>query len=124
MKLTFLQLVGGYNAMKEIIAEKKQLPIKLSLAIARNIRLIEPEIKTFEKAQLEIFKEFGKPIPPTKDLPERYNFEGESRVLAEKKLEELYNTEIELLVQQVNISDAGETFQADQMLSLEWMFIE
>lgn len=122
IKLT--QLIAGYSVLAEILNNKEdKVPTKFAYALARNIRLMEPEIKTYEGSRMAIFKDLGKHIEKTESTPEQWEA-GDNLTEISSRLNDLLSEEVELNLHQLKLEDAGETIIPAHMLALDWMFIE
>lgn len=110
MNIKLIEVMNSYNTMANIVMNKEvRTSVKLAYAIARNMRLMEPEVRLFDEKRKEIIGDVD-----IKDVkPEQ-----------EKQIADLLNSEIELSLQKVKLSDAGETFSPSDMLYLFWMFTE
>jgi hypothetical protein len=116
MKLTLKQLNEGFPALVNI-GEDKTLSTRLKYDIARNMRLIQPDINAYEKSRVELIRtkygvqegEEGEYKVPTK------NIEG-----LVKELEELQSVEVDLDIHILS-QEAFANASANQMFLLDWM---
>jgi hypothetical protein len=124
MKLKVSQIADGYRTLANIVSNKEdRIPTKLAYAVARNVRILEPEIKTFEEKRLGIFKELGKRIENAEDGSEQWSA-GDNEGKISKEVITLLDTEIDVNIHVLRLEDAGEFFNANDMLMLDWMFTE
>jgi len=115
MKLKLSQLIEATPALARLGAEK--CSGKMVYNISRNIRLIEPELKEYEKVRISLVEtKYGEK-----------NVDGEMAVPQAKikaflkELEELQAEEVELDIRQVTLSEDFSISPIDLYL-LDWMF--
>lgn len=120
MKLTNLQMDAFLSTASKI--SDRQLPIKLSYAIAKNVRLIEVEIKEYKAALAKVFEKYGE----EKDgrfVIDMTNEEGVNEF--RKVTEELSSMESEVNVYTLPISAVdGVDLSVSEMSALDIMFTE
>jgi len=120
LKLTNLQMDAFLSTASKI--SDRQLPIKLSYAIAKNVRLIEVEIKEYKAALAKVFEKYGE----EKDgrfVIDMTNEEGVNEF--RKVTEELSSMESEVNVYTLPISAVdGVDLSVSEMSALDIMFTE
>mgnify|MGYP007056328404 FL=1 len=89
-----------FSGLQTIAANTEmQLPAKVAFAIARNIKVLTPIVEDIETARIHIGETYG-------ILTEQgYNVPSVSQEVANKELLALANTEVEVPIVKIKISD-------------------
>lgn len=114
MKIKLSDIVNSVTALSKLGEEK--LPIKLSYSIQRNIRLLQPELKSFEDARLNLIKDCGIKLPD-----ENWQVQPDHMKEFIEKIEELVSVEIELDIHKISMNE-NINISANDLLLLSWMF--
>lgn len=107
----------------------KQLPVKVSYAIAKNINSIKKELKIFEDEKMKIIKEFAikdeSGNPKVKD--NKFIFPEGKEDECNEKYNELLDIEVEFDVRTVDINElinSNLSFAPNELLELDFMLVE
>jgi hypothetical protein len=115
MKLKLSTIINSREALQEVL--KKELPIKISFRIQKNLRLIEPEFIQYEEFRSKLIKEkYGE------ESGEEGNWVVKPVTMRGfiKELDELTSEEIELDIIKVTLPDDFKITPTNAYL-LEWM---
>lgn len=127
IKITNRQLENKINILRKLSDMK--LPVKVSYAIAKNIKEIEKELNIFLEEKMKLIKEYalkdehGNP----KVENNQYIFPSGKEDECNSKYTELLEIEIELNIRKVNAEDlinSDVEFTANELLELEFMLNE
>ncbi|MBN1050314.1 hypothetical protein [Clostridium botulinum] len=107
----------------------KQLPVKCSYSIAKNIEIINSELKIFEKEKMKIINEYTEKDEngENKVLNNRFVFIEDKEEECNKKYNELLDIEIELNLRKININDlinSNINFTPGELVDLDFMITE
>ena len=122
MKLTNEQVCDSYVALSNLKNSKKLLPIKVSYAIIRNIKLLQPIVESVDMVKLDIFSKYG-----TQDTnsPGSYDIPPENVVIVNDQLRELSATENEVNIITIKLDTLdGYELTVDEMDALYFMIEE
>lgn len=123
MKLKVSQLMDGYMVLKKFALDKEvRLPTKLTHAIIRNLRIVEPEAVEFEKVRGNLLKDLGEFIE-AKDGVDAHWENPDKLESVTSSINEYLTTEVDVNIHRVRLENAGDTFNPNDMLFLDWMFI-
>lgn len=107
----------------------KQLPVKVSYAIARNINSINKELKIFEDEKMKIIKEYAikdeHGDPKVED--NKFVFIEGKEDESNEKYNELLDIEVELNIREVNINEllnSNVDFTPAELMELDFMITE
>ena len=116
MKLKLEQIWGSQQALPKLLA--RDLPVRTAYWIGRNTHKIEAELKTLNDSRISLVKKYGKEDEKTKS----WNIEPAKREVFEKAFAELLNTEINVDIKTVGISELGDIkLSAGECLAIEFM---
>lgn len=123
MKISNERLVNDINKLKEI--SKKQLPIKVSYAIAKNLSKIDSELKIFNEERQKLVNQYGE-----KDSDGNLKVDKNSMVSIKKNCISTYNKELKELFSiendidihkfKINLLD-GFNISAEEVQAIEYM---
>jgi hypothetical protein len=117
MKLKLSQIIESQEALSRLSSEK--LPIKIAYNLQRNIRLLKPEIESYEKTRIELIKtKYG---TEQKDGSYQVIPERTDKFIAE--LNELLSVDVDLDVRAIKMSEFTKEIASFDLLVLDWMFI-
>lgn len=104
MKMTNLEAVRHANSLNGVIEEGKELPVKLSYAITKNLKRLLKELETYEEERQKII---GKED-------------------SEEKLKELCDIEIDVDINtvQMDVIEQIGTIAPGQLMALDFMIAE
>ena len=122
MKLTNEQVCDSYVALSNLKDSKKVLPIKVSYAIIRNIKLLQPIVESVDMVKLDIFGKYG-----TQDTnsPGSYDIPPENIAVVNEQLRELSSTENEVNILTIKLDALdGYELTVDEMDALYFMIEE
>ena len=106
MKLTNRRIVNDANFLGAL--NNKQLPIKVSYAISKNISKLESELKIYNKEREKIINKYCKKDEEGKlviDENNQYSIEDESIDICNKELNELLNIEVDINIHKFKLDD-------------------
>lgn len=93
MKLTNEQVCDYFIALSNLKDNKKLLPIKVSYAIVRNIKILQPLVESVDTIRMDIFTKYG---TPSTEKPGSYNIAPENIQVVNNQLRELGSAENEV----------------------------
>ena len=100
MKLeTVLKIAGPLQQFGQI-----KLPVKPAYRIAKNIRLLQPELEAYQKARNDLLAEHGTPV---EGKPGEFNM-GDNAEKFTEALNALHGEEVELKLMTVSLAELGE----------------
>lgn len=107
----------------------KQLPVRSSYAIAKNIETINNELKIFEKEKMKIINEYAEKDEngENKILNNRFVFKQDTEDECNKKYNELLDIETEINIRKININDlidSNVNFTPSELVDLDFMITE
>jgi hypothetical protein len=118
MKIKLVDAIAGYMALQRIGVEK--LPIKLAFIFQRNMRVLEPDVKSYEEKRVELIKtKYGK-----EDVNKNWTVIPEKMEKFNKEIESLGSVEIEPDIRVINLDDININIAPNDLFALDWMFIE
>lgn len=122
MELTNEQVCDSYVALSNLKNSKKVLPIKVSYAIIRNIKLLQPIVESIDMVKVDIFTKYG-----TRNTtnPGSYDISAESIDIVNTQLKELSSAEneVDILTIKLDALD-GYELTVDEMDALYFMIEE
>jgi len=119
VKLTLDKIINVAAALIQISSEK--MPVKLAYNIGRNLRLVEPEVKAYEKARIDLIKtKYGK---KQKD-DDQYEVPPKAIEAFMAEIEELQSVEIDLDLHTVNITEIKFDISPATLMGLECILID
>lgn len=106
---------------------QRQLPVKASYAIAKNITIINRELKVFESEKMKIVNEFA-----VKDKDGNPEIENNSYKIIEgkekecnSKINELLDIEVDVEIRTFNINSIENmNFSPSELLEIDFMIVE
>jgi len=120
MKLTLRQLIESREAL--ITVGKKDLPANIAWRYARNCKLINPELETYQEAVKKLWTTYGEPVLDKDGKPtDQMKVTPERRPEFEAEIKKLLNETVELAIAKININELSGTFQALELMALDWM---
>ncbi|AQS04796.1 hypothetical protein [Clostridium beijerinckii] len=127
MKITNRELQSKVQVLGML--SNKQLPVKVSYAIAKNINSINKELKIFETEKMKIIKEYAikdeHGEPKIKD--NKFVFIEGKEEECDKKYNELLDIEVDLDVRGINIDkllNSNVNFTPGELMELDFMILE
>lgn len=127
MKITNRELQSKGQVLSML--SNKQLPVKVSYALAKNINGINKELKIYEEEKMKIIKECA-----LKDESGNPKIENNQYVLIEDKKEvfsekvnELLDIEVDLDVRKINVNEllnSNVDFTPSELVELDFMIVE
>ncbi|AJG98875.1 hypothetical protein LF65_02289 [Clostridium beijerinckii] len=127
MKITNRELQSKVQVLGML--SNKQLPVKVSYAIAKNINSINKELKIFETEKMKIIKEYAikdeHGEPKIKD--NKFVFIEGKEEECDKKYNELLDIEVDLDVRGINIDEllnSNVNFTPGELMELDFMILE
>ncbi len=97
----------------------KELPIKVSYAITKNLRMMEPEIKLYDEERTKLLEKHG-----DKAENNTYKIPKEHMEAWEKDIADLLDVDVTVTVHQVDISNFTDGIEPVVMEALEFMIKE
>lgn len=103
------EVYGRLNALLKL--GEKCLPVKISYAIAKNIKVLAEEYKTIDAQRIELCKKYaekdgdGNPVKKEKDGELVYDLTEENNIEMNKEYNELLNVDSDLVIHKVSIAD-------------------
>lgn len=128
MKITNRELLNKVNLLQGL--SQKQLPVKLSYAIAKNINIINNEIKLINEEKQKIINDYALKDEQgnTKIEDNRILFESDEKEQeCTSKYNELLDIENEIKFRGIfenELEKANCTFSAAELIELEFMIVE
>ncbi len=135
VKMTVKEMLGAYTGLTEVIREKKLFASEVNLAIARNSKILEGEVKTYQESMNAAVEKYvhkdGNGNPETKKLPngmQEYVFEtDEQKEQYLKAVRDMEAAELEVDVNMITaetFGDANEQPTAYDLVALDFMLKE
>lgn len=127
MKMTNRDMQGKVQTLSTLA--NKQLPVKVSYALAKNINTLNKELKIFEEEKMKIIKayavknEHGEP----KIKDNKFVFIEGKEEECDKKYNELLDIEVEFDVRTVDINEllnSNLNFAPSELLEIDFMLAE
>lgn len=116
MKTTIKQVIDSSNALNTLMASKQ--PVKTAWRISRILRLLEPELKAYEEARMNLINQYAEIDG------DKFNVKAENVPAFNAGLESLLTEEIDLAVEPIGISSLEGSISAQDISVLEWVLIE
>ncbi len=91
---------------------------KFGYAIARNVAILEPEIKKFNEAKEAIVKNYSKKDKKGNPLKDEKGFIIEDQEGADKEYRALLEEEVELKLFKINLEEVPENVTAEQQIGI------
>ena len=125
MKMTKREIQSKVQILQTIT--QRQLPVKASYAIAKNITTINRELKIFESEKMKIINEYA-----LKDESGNPKIESNAYKISEgkeeecnSKINELLDIEIEIEIRTFNINVIEDmNFSPSELLEVDFMIVE
>ena len=126
VKLSNEQIINDANKLRAI--SEKQLPIKVSYALAKNIGKIESELKVYNKERNKLLDQYA-----TKDKKGEFKFDKEGQVIFkdgckekwEKDIRELLEIENEIDIHKFKIDELeGYSISPRELMVIDYMIQE
>lgn len=126
VKLSNEQIINDSNKLRAI--SEKQLPIKVSYALAKNIGKIESELKVYNKERNKLLDQYA-----TKDKKGEFKFDKEGQVIFkdgckekwDKDINELLEIENEIDIHKFNINELeGYSISPGELMVIDYMIQE
>ena len=126
VKLSNEQIINDANKLRAI--SEKQLPIKVSYALAKNIGKIESELKVYNKERNKLLDQYA-----TKDEKGEFKFDKEGQVIFkdgckekwDKDINELLEIENEIDIHKFNINELeGYSISPSELMVIDYMIQE
>lgn len=127
-KMTNREMQSKVQVLSNI--SNKQLPVKVSYAIAKNINAINKELKIFEDEKMKIIKEYAvKDEHGNPKIKENntYEFIEGKEDECNEKYNELLDIEVDLKLRQINVNDlfnSNVNFTPGELMELDFMIGE
>lgn len=126
-KITNREIQGKVQVLKNV--SNKQLPVKVSYAIAKNIDTINTEINFFEEQKLKLIEEYASKDEEgnIKIENNKYVFDENNENECNAKYNELLDIEVELNLRMINLTDiinSNTDFSAAELLELKFIIKE
>lgn len=127
-KMTNREMQSKVQVLSNI--SNKQLPVRVSYAIAKNINAINKELKIFEDEKMKIIKEYvikdehGNPKIKENNT---YEFIEGKEEECNSKYNELLDIEVDLKLRQINVNDllkSNVNFTPGELMELDFMLQE
>lgn len=120
MKLTLSDLYESREALDRLAGEK--LPGRFAYLVARNLRVIGPEIAEVERQRAAIVEKYGTPT----DTPGSWNIPQDKLEPYIAEVDELFRTEIELELTPIRLSDLPDDLSMTpaDMAALSYLIVE
>jgi len=113
------QLIDAQDALHRL--SHAPLPAAVAFRLKRVLRVVQPELQTYEEARVKLASSFGK----ISEDGSQYIVPPEKRPMFNEELEALWNEEVDLNFQPLRIEDLGDTaVTAADLLALEWLFAD
>lgn len=127
MKITNRELQSKVGILN--VLSTKELPVKMSYAIAKNINSINKELKIFDEEKIKIVKQYAlkNQDGTLKVENNKYVFREGKEEECNKKYSELLDIEVELELRGINIDDllnSNINFTPSQLIELDFMLLE
>ncbi|NSB16450.1 hypothetical protein [Clostridium beijerinckii] len=128
MKMTNRELQGKVQVLSML--SNKQLPVKVSYAIAKNINSINKELKICEDEKMKLIKDYAikdeHGDPKVKD--NKFIFPSDEKENeCNGKYNELLDIEVEFIVREVNVNEllnSNVEFSPGELMELDFMIAE
>lgn len=118
MKIKLKQLVGSNTALGNLF--NADIPVATGFQLGMIIEEIQSHLKRFDEMRDTLVKKYGKEqkdgafIIPEKQVP-----------VADKELDDLLNTEVEISTEAISISKLGEiNVKPIDMYALKWLLVK
>lgn len=132
VKMKVSEMIKAYTGLASVVGERKLFSGEVNLAIAKNYKILDDEIKTYNENVDDLIEKYvhkdsdGK--PETKKVEEgkfKYVFEtNEKEKIYVKAIEELQDTEMEVEVNMISeraFDTGNEQPTAFDLISMEFM---
>lgn len=119
-----IEIVTNFNNLCGIIGKNEKYPVKLSFAIYRNMKILEPLAKEFEEAKKRILEVCG---IKNVDGTFRHSKSGEYEIIEEhrnewdKGMKELLDIDVKVEPQMVSVDDYPADIEPAIIMALEFM---
>ncbi|MDP4144168.1 MAG: hypothetical protein Q8936_06730 [Bacillota bacterium] len=124
MKLSNERILNDVNKLGEIT--QKQLPIKVSYALAKNIAKIEAELKIYNKEREKLINQYAeKDEKGQVKADERGQIIFKEKERWEKDIKELLSIENDIDIHKFNINELnGYNMSASELMIIDYMIEE
>lgn len=123
IKLTNSKILSSVNLISAVT--QKQLPVRSAYAIAKNIKVINDEIKNYQEMRTKIIDENSKKDDtgkPVKDKTGNPIIDDENKDKFQKEMQELLDIEVELNIMQFKLDNLGAVnFSVSELESIDFM---
>lgn len=121
MKLS--KVINSIEGLNQLA--KTKLPVSLGFRISTAINNLNPLIENYYKTRNELLKKHGKEVIE-KDKPTgRYDIPKEKVDEFNKELEELNDTEIDVKLPEIKLSELGNIeIEPSALVNLDWLIVE
>lgn len=119
-----MDVVTNFNNLCGIISKNEKYPVKLSFAIYRNVKILEPLTKDYEEAKGRLLETCGvKNIDGTfrRTKSGEYEISKEHKKEWESGLKELLDIDINVELQKVTVDDYPENVEPVVIMALDFM---
>lgn len=117
MKIKLEKIVDGFAGLTSIGAIP--MSAKLAFAFQRNLRILKPEVRDFEKTRTDLVKENG-----TQNEQGGYVVDKDKREFVQKELNALLETLIDVDVRIIDIAEMTFDVSPNDLFAIEWMLTE
>ncbi len=121
------EITAAFINLGNIINQNEKLPVRLSYAITRNIRALEPLNKAFEEERNKLLDMYN--VKDADGRPEyvktnKIEIAEEYKAAWEKEIRELLNIDTEFKPHRIHPSDLPENIEPGVLLALDFMIID
>lgn len=113
------QLIDAQDALHRLA--NAPLPAAVAFRLKRVLRVVQPELQTYEEARVKLASSLGK----LSEDGSQYIVPPNKRQEFNEQLEALWDEAVTLNTQPLRIEDLGDTaVTAADLLALEWLFVD
>ena len=113
------QLIDAQDALYRLA--NAPLPAAVAFRLKRVLRVVNPELQTYEQARVNLASSLGK----LSEDGSQYRIHPKKRLEFNEQLEALWDEEVEMNFKPLRIGDLGDTaVTAADLLALEWLFVD
>lgn len=117
-----IDILNNYYKLEGVLLQMKPLPAKISFALVRNTNALRIIVQDIEQVKYKIVSMYG---VQDENNPEVFRIKPKYIEIAEKELNELYETDTNVDLMQINLSDInGVQFTPAEMDALMFMIME
>lgn len=117
-------IVTNFNNLYGIVGKNDKYPVKLSFAITKNLKILEPLAKDFEEAKNKILESCCmKNVDGTfkRKKSGEYEIDKEHKQEWEKSIEELLDIDVKVEPHMISVSDFPDSVEPLTIMALEFM---